>query len=257
MTAMRPCLLLAALLFVPACIRVDRDVAGTVGGLPETVLGEWQGTWTSVSPGMSGNGWVTLRLQRFQDLPVIRIDSNNPCLQPGAYSVEVRSREIVLTSGDARFEAEFAPDWRSLTGTYSCHDDHGIWQSAWSRELAPAGDLTGGWFGTWEPDPPTQGGGELRLVLQQTWVAGSLQVRGTVVVPDLSQDLPITSGEVQWDGPTFRLVLATDTSRTPFLVMTGSGDSSRMNVDPGRFLLGVPPGVLVGTGSWDALWLGR
>jgi hypothetical protein len=255
---MRACLLLVPLLCAAACIRVERNATGTVGGLPEVILGAWHGNWTSAVPsGATTTGWISMRLQRFGNLPVIRIESDNPCLQPEVYRLEVTERRLQLTGTAAVFTGEFAPDWRSLEGAYSCGVDRGTWRSVWTRAMDPAGDLTGAWLGSYEVDPPASGGGPFTLTLRQEWVQGTLQVRGTVTVPPLTPDLMVIAGEVHWDAGGFQVQLLTDPARAPFVVLTGQGDARRMVVSPGRFLVGTPPGNLLGSGSWDAFWAGR
>jgi hypothetical protein len=38
--------------------------------------------------------------------------------------------------------------------------------------------------------------------------------------------------------------------------MGGSGDAGTLVIDDGQIVLGVPPGTLVGSGTWRALWTG-
>jgi hypothetical protein len=154
------------------------------------------------------------------------------------------------------FAADFGPDLRSLDGTYSCSMGSGTWSASWVRDLGPVGDVTGHWLGTFATTVPVPTNGVLALDLRQEWVHGILRVTGRVSSPSLSEDLVITNGDVVFADGTFQVELFSDPSLAPFVLMTGTGDARTMVIHDGQVVVGIPPGRLLGSGTWRALWTG-
>lgn len=254
---MHRCALLMPLLLLSGCFKIERQSSGTPVPVTARLMGEWLGNWGS-DGGMDGAtyGMLVLSVQTFQGRPVLRLESDNPCLLPQDYTLTMVDRHLELRgNGDAVFQADFAADLKSLTGSYSCGLDRGTWSASWVRELAPIGDVSGHWIGTFIATSPVQTTGVLQMDLLQQWVNGSLRVTGRLSSPSLPEELVVTNGDVVFDEGSFQLRLMTDTS-APFVMMGGSGDAGTLVIDEGEIVLGVPPGTLVGSGTWRAIWTG-
>jgi hypothetical protein len=255
---MHRCASLVLPLLLCGCFKIEaRSTAPTSSNVTEQLMGEWIGTWGSADVGTQSTGVLTLSVQSFLGLPVLRLQSDNPCLLPQDYTLTMVDRHLELHgSDDAVFAADIAADLRSLEGTYSCTMGNGTWSASWVRDLGPVGDVTGHWLGAFAATSPIQATGVLSLDLQQQWVHGVLRVTGQLSSPSLPQPMAISNGDVVFDEGTFQLELTTDPTSAPFVMLSALGDSHSMLVHDGQVVIGIPPGTLLGSGTWRALWTG-
>jgi hypothetical protein len=208
---------LLALSLLPACYRVEYRSTITV---PPALVGAWNGTWRSAMGG--GQGTMALRLQTFDERPVLHVDTSHACLQGGAFQLSLRGTHFEVRRGGVPvFTAELEPDARRLVGDYACAADHGTWNVEWTRELPPLGDVTGDWTGTFATaQPPVDLDFALRL--EQTWDDGNIVVNGEVHLEGQPQPLSITQGRVFHVDQGFDLVLSSIVGSTRFVVQ-GAG----------------------------------
>jgi len=229
------------------CVRVQFHSTGSGASVPEAMLGDWGGTWTS-SDG-SQRGTAQIRLQSFQGRPLVRFTVDNPCLLPQPYRFVIADRHLELQgTAEVLFEGDLDADLHSLAGTYQCPEDHGTWSLAWQQPVEAVGDLSGHWTGTLRTTlaPEVL---SLALDLQQTWIDGQLRVAGEIQVEDGVLTATITSGAVDWDAGRFAVQLMVEQPAT--MLLEGIGDARQMRLQDGVLIAqrsGAPP-LPIGTFS--------
>src|SRR5262245_51815695 len=226
-----------------ACIKVERHVTTT---LPAQMLGAWSGSWTSSLATQQGP--VALRLQQFEGKLVVQIDSSHPCLQDGQYEFALTATQLELRrDGEVVFEADVDFEARRFSGTYHCHEDSGTWTASWSHELPALGDIGGLWAGTFAAGSVSR---TFTMSIDQRWDNGLLDLEGQVVVEGLGVGFPITSGQVDFQGAAFDLVLRGNQLGTQVIVQ-GAGSIAGAGTCAGLVLADDGSGQLV-IGSWNA-----
>ncbi len=252
-----PIVLSIALGLLPACFRIDHSSRAVPPStaVPPALLGEWIGTWEGL-PDTSGA--VRLTVQELASEPLLRVESDNPCLLPQTFTLFVSATHLELRgSAGSVFAADLDPVGRVLRGTWSCGERHGGWSASWRRELGAIGDISGAWIGHATLTLPLVRTEPIALRLQQGLLGGVLRVTGRVSVPGVIGDMGIDDGEVVWDQGRFEMVLLTDRLETPVVLLAGSGNGQNLVIDDGQLVASTPAGGLLGVGTWRALWTGR
>lgn len=251
-----PVLLLLSVPFV-GCGKLQLKTTVTPQSIPAQMQGEWTGTWTSANGVAHGD--LLVRLQTFDDNPVVGFETNHPEMQIIDFRFLFLGRHVEIHSSDptdnAVFSGDTAADLRTMTGTYSCIGDAGTWQTAWHRTLPPIGDVSGDWVGGFESfQPPLQA--PLHLQLVQTWVDGVLHVRGEIDVPGTDNQIAIHDGIVDWRENDFVLLLTTDPNAPPTVLLQAAGARSQFSVS-GALQVDPGSGQPVVTAVWTATMVSR
>src|SRR5437870_5500721 len=106
-----------------ACAKLEVSTTPSPG-VPAALQGHWTGQWSSTAGG--AHGAIDLRVPEFLDHPVLRLDTDHPCIHPGRYTfVNLGQRFELRLDGEAVFVATLDPAQRTLTGDYQCPEDHG------------------------------------------------------------------------------------------------------------------------------------
>lgn len=250
----RPALLVlaAVLSSLAGCFKVERQ-STTNQTVAAAWEGEWQGTWNSRNG--RDAGFLRLAVQTFDRLPLLRVDTDNPCVRAPSYTFVRDGLQWELTGADGtRFVGTLDPTTRVLKGDYTCAMDGGTWQVAFVRELPQIGDVGGTWTGALITSvPPAEALFELEL--DQVWFQGSLRVLGELRVPGQGLRLPIREGRIEWQEGRFQLVLRTDPAAGPELWLQGVGLESEPRIEDGLLLVD-DPRVPFRIGTWVAARLG-
>jgi hypothetical protein len=220
--------LAVAVVLFAACGDLDVKSIRIAESVPAQLQGEWTGTWHSTAATGAGSGTVVLRMQDFGGEPVVSIILANPCVEARPYQFRTSGNLVeLMADGEVLFSALLSAETRTLTGSYSCANDSGVWHVAWTRELSPLVDLGGQWEGSVTvPGFPPQA---LTLVMDFVVQGGALTIQGFGQVPSLSsQALPLT-GIVNFQDTTFdvRIQAPTAQSGSVGVLLIGSGDITR------------------------------
>jgi hypothetical protein len=231
---MRSLLTSSLLLLAAACGDVDVRSVRVGPAVPETLQGEWVGSWTSSLTAASGA--LQVRVQEFRAEPVVALQIDNPCLLPRDYQLVLRPTSIELRAdGETVLAAELGAG-RTLTGTFQCQADQGTWTASWVRALPTLGDLSGRWTGTLTPAvalPAVPMPRPLQLDLEQSVVGGSVVLTGVLDVPELL-GLPIAvSGYTIFRDDTFDLLLRAEQPGAPTVVLSALGARQPLSVELG------------------------
>ena len=246
----RPRLLALVLPTIAAAACFKMQLHTTVhAGVPAALRGHWTGSWSSTAGG--SNGAIALRVPEFLDHPVLRLDTDHPCIHPGRYTFVSLGLHFELRSGDQPvFVATLDPETRTLAGTYQCPEDRGDWAAHWDGELPAIGDLTGSWQGAISGGQPAQTL-RLELELQQRWEDGFLLLDGTVRLPDVQFEQPLGGGLVEWHTDHFELLLRVDGAVGAVLMLQAIGDVDHLSVQDGIVAVD-DPRVPFHSGLWSA-----
>lgn len=241
------CILLSA----TACVRIERRTTSVE--LPPAMLGAWSGGWTSATAGTQGQ--VSLRVQTFEQHPVVQIESAHPCLQNGAYEFRLRGAHMeLMRNGEVVFAGDVDLGARRFSGTYQCTQDQGDWSADWNHDLPEIGNASGTWTGTFAAgSPPVTG--DFTMEIEQTWNLGFLQISGEVVVDRFGVAFPIHSGQIEFRDSTFDMLLR-GSQLGANVVVQGTGTVLGQAASSGLMLLDDPNVPLVG-GTWTAVRQGR
>lgn len=236
----------------------DIDVKSVRTGeqIPADLEGVWHGSWQSEQVSLSGT--LVLRLQEWQNMPVVSVATDNPCVEPHDYDLALRPGRIeLLDDGEVVFAAEFGPG-RTLTGTYVCHQDRGNWAAQWTEALPPIVDLSGTWLGTLStaglPDQV------LSLDLVQSVRHGAIALDARMALPELPEPgvQVLLAGNAVFRIGGFDLLLATSPSGNPSLMLTGFGSNEPLRVDLGVInVIASQPPLPFTQGVWQVDWQER
>ncbi|HEU4420646.1 MAG TPA: hypothetical protein VFT55_17030 [Planctomycetota bacterium] len=234
----------------------DIDVKSVRTGeqIPADLEGVWLGSWQSEQVSLSGT--LTLRLQEWQNQPVVSVATDNPCVEPHDYDLALRPGRIeLLDDGEVVFAAEFGPG-RTLTGTYVCHEDRGHWAAQWTEALPAIVDLSGTWLGTLSaagfPDQV------LSLQLVQSVRNGAIALDALMALPELPGVQVLLIGNAVFRIGGFDLLLATFPTSNPSLMLTGFGSTEPLRVDLGVInVLASQPPLPFTQAVWQVDWQER
>lgn len=242
-----------AVAVLPSCFKVERTSTSR-DVVPADWEGEWIGTW-SASDG-TGRGSMALHARSFEGLPVLQVETDNPCIGAASYTFARQGLSWELTGDDGtEFRGVLNPSRRQLSGTFACPREHGTWQVDFERSLPPIGDLGGEWNGSMAVvSPPVFAA--IVLDLDQRWQGGVLRIGGVVHLWSLGLSVPIAEGRVDWRGDRFTLLLRTDANQGPGIWLQGRGSDGARSVEDGIFLVD-DPRLPFRTGSWNAAWVGQ
>lgn len=223
-----------ALLCLAACgdLEVRRETAPEA--VPSQLRGEWGGTWRSSLANRSGG--LTIRIQEFDQQPVVSLQIDNPCLVPRAYDLVLSGGAIALRADGEQVLVASLTGERRLDGTYGCDADSGTWSAEWRGELPEPVDLGGLWTGELVVTGGVQR--ELRVTLDQVVRGGALVVEGFAALPEvLPFPIPV-SGVVAFGEDDFDLVMQSFEPRT---VWSAEGTLEPARIDLGLVqVLGAP-----------------
>jgi hypothetical protein len=161
----------------------------------------------------------------------------------------------LLADGEVVFAAEFGPG-RTLTGSYVCHQDSGVWAAQWTEALPPIFDLSGSWLGTVStagfPDRV------MSLELVQSVRNGTIALDGLMVLPELPGVQVLLIGSAVFRQGGFDLLLATFPTSNPSLFLTGFGSTEPLRVDLGVInVISSQPPLPFTQGVWQVDWQER
>lgn len=245
---------LAAMPFFASCYKVQtRTTVSSV--VPLQLQGEWNGTWTDASGQQSGS--LRFLVRTFQGELVLSFETDNPAAQQQTFAFAFRGPHVEMASSEIRFSGDLDAAARIFAGEFSGSRGDGTWQADWTRELPPIIDLSGTWIGSFRGDSELIPPGPMVLTLQQQLVQGQMRVTGDLELQDLSMQVPIVDGYVDWNADTFDVQLLSDISLLPIVQLTGVGDPLQRRIEHGEFVVLPPPGLPVGLGSWQAVWVSR
>jgi hypothetical protein len=220
--------------------------------VPAQLAGEWLGTWQSAN--QTASGAVVVRVQEFAGEPVVRIEFQNPCLEPRAYELVMTASLIELRAeGQVVLAAAVRAD-RSMDGIYQCEAESGTWTATWQRDLPTLVDLGGDWSGSLAvAGQPTR---PIDLVLEQGVQDGSLVLEGLLDLGDLWPSLLPVRGSVFFREGGFEVVLATSAGSTPGLFLAGVGDRDPLQVETGFLQTIGSPVLPFQNGVFQIFWQG-
>jgi len=248
--------LLAALLLVSlstsSCGDLDVKSIRVADAVPAELEGEWRGQWSSTRGG--GAGTVTLRMQEFEGEAVVSVQLDNPCIEARAYQFRAAGNLIELLADGVPLFSAVLDDSRTLTGTYECAADGGVWSVTWNRGLAPLVDLGGTWQGVVAVSVAGAASQSLSLLLTLDLVVqgGALVVQGTAQLPDLSPTVLPILGLVSFRTTDFDLRLLVPTSESgDGLELLGAGRLDTFRVDTGLVQV-TDPTLPISHATWTA-----
>lgn len=243
---------LTAMAFCASCYKVQtRTTVSSV--VPAQLQGEWNGTWTDAAGQATGS--LSFLLRTFQGQLVLSFETDNPAAQQQTFAFAFHGPHVEVSSSEIRFSGDLDATARIFAGDFSGSGGDGTWQADWTRELPPIVDLSGTWIGSYRGDNELIPAGSMVLVLQQQLVQGQMRVTGSLELQDPSMQVPIVDGYVDWNADTFDVQMLSDISMLPIVQLTGVGDPLQRRIDHGQFLVLPPPGLPVGLGSWQAVWV--
>lgn len=211
-------------LVAAACgdIRV-RSIPAEVDAL-QALRGEWSGRWRSDANGAEGE--IGFRIQSFEGQTLVAITTDNPCLSPREFELEVVGRRVLLREQAATVLQADIVSTTELVGTYGCADDVGTWRASRIADVAEPIDLGGAWAGTLVGDDGSVHA--LEVMLTQRVQAGQLRLDAQVGLPALAPLLPASgtfdmTGFVQFAGDGFAVELVSVSGGLPVMVLSGAG----------------------------------
>ena len=215
-------------LLLAACGDLEVRSVRAPQSVPQELVGEWVGTWQSTA---EATGAIVVRVQEFEGEPVVRVEFENPCIEPRSYDLVITAASIELRAEGAAVMTATLVEGRQLVGTYHCPEESGTWTASWQRELPAVQDLSGAWTGSLAAaGQPTRG---IDLDLVQTVEGGDVRLQGFLWLHDL-WPLPLEiEGTVLFREATFDLLLRTPVGSVPGLLVTGIGDYTPMRVENG------------------------
>lgn len=195
-------------------------------GVLSAVKGEWRGTWLSGDTGQSGS--LTLRIQEFDQQPVVAATFTNACLLSPNYQLVMLGESVTLQlDGIPILVAQFTST-DQLVGSYSCQQDSGTWSAARLGSLPDPLDLSGTWQGT----AMIAGVAEYPVLveLEQFVRNGRIELEGFAELQGLLPfQLPL-AGNAIFRTTNFELVLQTNAGFEPSMVFAGIGDREPLQV---------------------------
>lgn len=244
---------LAAILLACAVMSACGDIHVRSIRVPESVpdrlQGEWTGAWHSTRDGSGGT--VVLRMQDFGGEPVVSIVLANPCVEAREYTFRTEGNMVeLLADQEVLFSAILGTD-RTLTGSYQCDADAGLWTAAWAAELPPLVDVGGRWEGSLAiPSFPPQ---PFVMDIALEVVGGALTVGGSVQVPTvMTSALPVV-GVVMFHDTTFDVWLEVPTGTANNPQLFGVGDLASMRITTGLLQANGNPLLPFVQAGWTAL----
>lgn len=244
---------LAATMLPVACYKIEARTT-VRSAVPAQLQGEWTGSWTDGANDQ--NGTLQILLRTFQNQLVLGFSSDHPAAQQ-ALVWHFQGTQVRLTGDGIEFTGTLDTAARTFSGTFTGSEGAGSWQAEWQRELPPIVDVSGTWVGSFASSSEPNGSGPLQLQLEQLLIDGQLRLRGSIELPSLQLTVPVVDGYVDWLADTFDLQMISDISELPIVQLTGIGDPEGPSVERGEFIVLPPPGLPVGLGSWQAVWVGR
>lgn len=241
---------LAAAVVAAACTKVEVRSTTRQGGALTALTGSWTGSWHS--DGGAGTGTVAIQVRAFDDKPVVRLQIDNPCLPPQAYSfVQTGTHVELRADGEPVFWGDLGAD-RTLNGQYGCPEDTGNWTVTWQNELPVIGDLSGTWHGSFAvATPPVQGNFELEL--EQVWDDGLLVIEGRLASPTFGIAPVLGRGLIEWRDTTFDLQFVTADPAAPQVLLAGVGDTAQLRIVDGIATFAPDPRVPFRQAQWQAM----
>lgn len=196
--------------------------------VPQELVGEWVGTWQSTA---EATGAIVVRVQEFEGEPVVRVEFENPCIEPRSYDLVVTAASIELRAEGTAVMTATLVEGRQLVGTYHCPEESGTWTASWQRELPAVQDLSGRWSGSLAAaGQPTRA---FDIDLVQVVEGGDVLLQGFLWLRDL-WPLPLeVEGTVLFRDDAFDLLLRTPIGSVPGVLVTGIGDYAPMRVENG------------------------
>lgn len=238
-------LLLTSALVLPFAACGLKVTSTQIDGVPPPLLGEWRGEWES--NGTQGGGAIEVRVQQYEQQPVVSVVLDNPCIVPQTYELFFVGAGIELRAqGSTVLRAELGEDGE-LVGVYDCAADSGTWSAVREGDLPEILDLSGEWLGTVDA---VSGGDDLLMSFEQLVLGGTVRLQGTLQLPEfMPVPLPVV-GSVRFREDDFEVVLLTTAGVLPAIQMIGVGDAETFMVDDGVMI--VSGGALVPFSS--AVW---
>lgn len=236
-----------------ACGDITVKSIRVADSVPATLEGEWTGQWSSTRS--TGGGTVRLRMQDFEGEPVVSVQLDNPCIEARAYQFRTTGNLIELLADGVPLFSAVLGEARTLTGTYECAADSGVWSVTWSRELAPLVDLGGRWDGTLSLPGLSTTSLRLQLDLDFLVQGGALVVQGTARLPDLSTTVLPVFGVVFFRTDDFDLRLLAPTTETGTgIELFGVGPLDTRRIDTGLVQV-TDPSLPIAQATWQAQWI--
>lgn len=244
---------LAALSLAASCYYKVETRLTTPTAVAAQLEGEWNGTWTNAPGDQTGS--LRFLLRTFQGQLVLGFATDNPAAQQQTFAFAFQGAHVEVTGAEIQFLGDLDVKAKVFAGTFTGSHGAGTWQADWTRELPPIVDLSGTWIGTYRGDSQLIPEGPLTLTLVQQLVHGQLRVTGSIELQSLSLTVPVVDGAVDWNADTFDVQLISDITTLPIVQLTGVGDPLQRRIDQGEFVVLPPPGLPVGLGSWQAVWV--
>lgn len=178
-------LLLAVILALAACSDVKTTAPAPVAAVPARLVGVWSGTWTTAAGDSAGD--LTLRVQEFDDQPVVQIETDLPCISGTTFVLRFQATSFTATIGAQQVLRGELGAADTLSGTFACDAGVGTWQTTRIRSLPEVVDLSGVWTGALyrEGAPPQPFTLRLVMALESgiLRLGGDLTVEGSPTSP--------------------------------------------------------------------------
>lgn len=210
-----------------ACGKLRTTITGSSSAVPDALVGEWRGSWTSAAGDSDGD--LALRVQEFAGQPVVQIVTDLPCLTGATFQLQFTTATFTVRVDDVDVLTGSLLGPGQLGGQFGCGSGAGTWQASRTRALPPATDLTGRWNGTlfFEGLPAAPFALDLRMRLD----SGVLRLDGEIFVEG-SDPASIVGIASNFDDQGFAILVATPDGS---LRAQANGQLLPLRVDVGQF----------------------
>ncbi len=217
-----------------ACGDLDVKSVRSPQVVPTALLGEWSGTWTSANASAATtSGDVLVRVQAFEDQPIVQVQFDHPCVEPRVYELVLSGESIALRADGVVVLAASLAGEGQLLGTFQCPADLGTWSATRQRDLPVVLDLGGSWQAELAVIGAPVRAFDLSLV--QSVRSGFVQLDGLLDLGDLWPLPVMVEGPVQFVGEEFQFALRTVVGSSPDVLLTAVGERLTLRVDVGMF----------------------